>query len=414
MGAEHVYEGDLNPEDKEMGTMTMDKFRIDSHKIEWHRDRLARWLEAEKAGDWELAKKVYPIYVEIAPVGGCNHRCSFCAVDYIGYQAENKLERELLFRVLAEMAASGVKSVMWAGEGEPLIHKQLAEVIAAAKSFGIDSSITTNAVLLTEQFAREALPHTTWIKASVNGGGADSYRKIHKARPSDWDLVWLNLRNAVKVRAELGATTALGVQSLLLPEVWGEVVGLARRAQDTGLDYIVIKPYSQHSYSNTHQYEEVRYQERERLLELESELKPLNDEHFSVVFRRAAIENYAQGGHQYEKCLATPNFWAYLMADGDLYGCSAYLKENLKDGVLDTSKEDRFNYGNIRTASFQEVWEGERRKKSWEFVRNGLDISECRINCRMNQVNKHLDRLKSEGELGSEPEGPAPEHINFI
>jgi hypothetical protein len=33
-----------------------DKFLIDGHKADWHRDRVAQWLAAEKAGDWELAK----------------------------------------------------------------------------------------------------------------------------------------------------------------------------------------------------------------------------------------------------------------------------------------------------------------------------------------------------------------------
>lgn len=391
-----------------------DRFLIDGHKADWHRDRVAQWLEAEQAGDWEKAKKVYPIYVEIAPVGGCNHRCTFCAVDYIGYEAKNRLEFSQLTRILAEMAKGGVRSVMWAGEGEPLIHKQLAAAIRFAKSVGIDSSITTNAVLLDEKFCRSALEFTTWIKASVNGATAESYARIHQAKPKDWDTVWANLERAVKLRGELGVQTTLGVQSLLLPEIWHEIPLLAQRAKDAGVDYLVVKPYSQHNYSVTQTYSLVRYKEKEKLAALEAELLKFNSETFQVVFRSAAMENYAFDGHHYEKCRATPSFWAYLMADGELYGCSAYLKEPMKGGTLDPAKEDRFMYGNVLTQSFQEVWEGERRRKNWEFVRNGLDISECRKNCRMNQVNKYLTQVVERGDIGPEPEGPPPDHINFI
>ncbi len=55
----------------------MDEYGIDSHKLMFHVPRVNDWLQG---------KTVYPIYIEIAPAGGCNHRCTFCAVDYIGYK----------------------------------------------------------------------------------------------------------------------------------------------------------------------------------------------------------------------------------------------------------------------------------------------------------------------------------------
>ena len=57
----------------------MDNYRVDSHKLMFHPERVTKWLSGEN---------IYPIEIEISPSGACNHRCIFCAYDYIGYQPD--------------------------------------------------------------------------------------------------------------------------------------------------------------------------------------------------------------------------------------------------------------------------------------------------------------------------------------
>lgn len=47
-----------------------DSYRIDSQKLIYHPRRVTQFLDAGE--DWEKAKKVYPIYVEVSPVGVWN------------------------------------------------------------------------------------------------------------------------------------------------------------------------------------------------------------------------------------------------------------------------------------------------------------------------------------------------------
>jgi GTP 3',8-cyclase len=363
----------------------MDRFKIDDTKIKYHPERVAEWYK--KRDSWDLAKTINPIYIEISPVGACNHRCTFCAVDYIGYKADFWDTGRLCQR-LSEMAEAGVKSVMFAGEGEPLLHKDMAEITCHSAKAGLDVSFTTNGVLLTPKFIDKALGSIAWIKVSLNAGDAETYEKIHRTKASDFEKVFANLEYAVQARKSQAAKCALGAQLVLVPDNIHSVEALVKRCRDIGLDYVVIKPYSQHLSSHTHQYEEVDYKP---MLKLRDELEQYNCSTFHVVFRIGAMTRHLEGEKHYERCHATPYLWAYLMANGDLYGCSAFLKN-----------ED-FNYGDLNKHTFKEAWEGEKRRLNFEQMKNGFDLSKCRHNCRMEVVNLHLEDLVH-----------PPEHVNFI
>ena len=329
-----------------------DKFRIDSTKLQYHPQRVTQLLDGKD--DWEKAKEIYPIYVEVSPVGACNHRCTFCAVDYIGYQSR-QLTTTVYVDAIREMIYLGLKSVMFAGEGEPLLHKNINKMVSATLALGADVSFTTNGTLLNKL----DMAGVSWVKVSLNAGTRETYAKVHRTKEKDWDTVWANLKDAV---ARKGDCT-LGVQMVLLPENEHEAPLLQARCNDAGVDYLVLKPYSQHKSSITHEYEG---------------WKPnvVLPESPGTVVRKESIETTEI---PYDKCHATPYLWAYIMATGDVYSCSAYLLD------------ERFRLGNINTQNFLDIWQGDLRRANWEYVRKELDIRDCRVNCRMDKSNRYLD-----------------------
>jgi cyclic pyranopterin phosphate synthase len=363
-----------------------DKFGIDGHKLIYHPRRVADLMDV--GSDWDKAREIYPLYLEVSPVGACNHRCTFCAVDYIGYST-GMLNVDIFADRLMEMGGLGVKSIMYAGEGEPLLHKKIVELVDATKQAGIDVAFTTNATVLNDRFIEMALPSVSWIKVSINAGCKETYSRIHRTKDADFPRVLKNLERAVISKRNRNLGCVIGAQSLLLPENASEMVQLAKICRDQlGLDYLVIKPYSQHMFSETRVYESLGYAS---MLSLEQSLAELETDEFSVVFRSNAMRKYDRED-RYPTCSATPFLWAYVMADGEVYSCSAFLLD------------ERFKLGNINEHSFKEIWEGDRRRKNFELVRKTLDIKECRKNCRMDEANRYIHLLES----GSIP------HVNFI
>lgn len=355
----------------------MDKYRIDSHKLLYHVSRVNDWLKGEN---------IYPIYAEISPSGTCNHRCTYCALDFMEYQTRF-LDSRVLKERLSEMASCGLKSIMYAGEGEPLLHKEIVDIINHTKQTGIDVAITTNGVLFREDIIESTLENITWIKVSINGGTKGTYAKIHKTNPESFERVISNMSYAAKIKRERGYKCTLGMQLILLPENSEEIKLLAQRAKDIGMDYLVIKPYSQHPSSRTNKYGNIKYSD---YFYLSDELNSFKDDKFSVIFRMNTMEKWDERKRNYRHCLALP-FWSYIDAGGTVWGCSIYLND------------ENFSYGNIYKNSFREIWEGEKRIKSVRWAAEELDTSRCRVNCRMDEVNRYLWELKH-----------LPEHVNFI
>ena len=354
-----------------------DVYRIDSHKLLFHPREVARWLDGGT---------IYPLYLELSPSGACNHRCTFCALDFMEYRPRF-LDLPLLKKRLTELGTLGLKSLMLGGEGEPLLHRECAAIVTHARKNGIDVALTTNGVLLDRSFCEQAVGSLSWIKVSIDAGSADTYARIHRTKGADFEVVMANLVAAVKVAEELGSPCVIGAQMILLPENVGEVEQLAARCRDAGVKYLVIKPYSQHPGSLTRDYEAFDYGP---LSALGEKLAALGSDSFKVIFRGNTMRKLADAQRGYDRCQALP-FWSYIDAGGNVWGCSAWLGD------------DRFCYGNINEQGFREIWNGQRRRESQAFVGSCLDPASCRVNCRMDEVNRYLWELVH----------PSPHH-NFI
>ncbi|MDD5656191.1 MAG: radical SAM protein [Elusimicrobia bacterium] len=352
----------------------MDKFGIDGHKLHLHPGRVEAWLSG---------RGIYPIYAEIALARACNHRCVFCSMDFVGY-APLFLDDGVLRARLTELRRLGLKSVMYAGEGEPLLNRQAARIIRHSRRVGLDVALTTNGVLLRPDLCRRILADLSWVKVSINAGTAATYARVHRAKPADFDAVLSNLAYAARYKKSRGLKTALGMQMVLLPENRREVLALARRAKAAGMDYLVVKPYSQHPLSRTRRFQDIRY---ERDYALAERLERLNDGRFHVVFRRETMRRWDEKAKGYGRCLGLP-FWTYIDAAGDVWGCSRFLGD--KD----------FLYGNILKSGFRAIWEGRARRRS---LRREVELRRCNFNCRLDEINRYLWLLKH-----------PPEHVNFI
>lgn len=356
----------------------MDRYLIEGHKLYWHIDRLL---------EWQKGHVIPPIYVEVSPVGFCNHNCIFCGMDFAKMH-HRILDTVVLCKALTEMGKVGIRSVMFAGEGEPILHKDIALFVRTANKAGIDVSLTTNGSKGKYELWKDIMPYLSWIRFSVDAGTPAVYARVHNVKESSFDELIRSIGDAIRVKNDYKLDTTVGVQFLLLEENICDVEHAIKLFNSVGTDYIIFKPYSLHPQMKNKK--DVNYS-----IELVNHLQNIIDKHKSkamteIIFRKDALLSYINDKKDFDRCWALP-FWGYISSDGNFYTCSVFLND------------DRFKSGNIYDQSIHEIIFGNRRTKSINFGKNGLNVKECRTNCRMARINEFLRFIINK-----------PPHVNFI
>jgi len=357
----------------------MDRYLIDKHKLYWHLDRVKQWQE----------ERIIPaIYIEVSPVAFCNHKCLFCGLDF-AMQKKIQLETEIFCERLKEMGNLGTRSIMFAGEGEPLLHKDFPKLVRTAKNSGIDVSITTNGSMGNYELWKEILPYLTWIRFSVDAGTSKTYARVHNVPESYFGKTINSIKESIKIKKDYHLDVTIGVQFLMVKENLQDTEDAIKLFSRLETDYLSLKPYSLHPQmidkkDIIYTKEIVQYVE-----DIINKYKEKNK--MDIIFRKDAMEKYMNKEKKFNHCRALP-FWGYISSKGDFYTCSVFLGD------------ERFKIGNIYNENMQSIMNGKLRKNSIIYGEKELDIEgQCRSNCRMARINEFLEFLESK-----------PKHINFI
>ena len=351
------------------------KLVLDSHKLQYHPGAVAEFFEG---------KEVVPLYAEICPIANCNHHCIFCNFNYLGHKG--KFPEGRMITLVEELAEAGVKSVVFAGSGEPTMHPDTIPAIERAKKAGLDVAMSTNGALLDDNAIETVVSDLTWMRFSFNAGSPENYAEVHKTKASDYDLVLENIRKIKRLKDETGSKLTIGTQFILLPENKDFVVSQARTMKEIGADYFVVKHFYESETNEFHVGES--FPPTELVDSLKKAAAELSDENFSFIIR--GVENLNRN-RSYTSCYGLP-FIVYFREDGEAYTCFSHQHDK------------NTSLGSIEGQSFIELWRSEGKRKAIDYINEHFDKNQCQANCRHHQINNYLWDLKHN----------PPEHLNFI
>lgn len=126
-----------------------------------------------------------PFLIQMFPVYACNCKCEFCIYSLEkskhGFMSDTiNMDYKLYEKFVEDMSGYKTKMLRFAGTGEPLIHKNIADMVALAKKSDIAErvDIVTNGVLLNQKLSDDLInANLDTLRISVNGLTSQDYKK---------------------------------------------------------------------------------------------------------------------------------------------------------------------------------------------------------------------------------------------
>ncbi len=174
-------------------------------------DYLAYRRAWEKAGPNWLPE--FPLHIDFQLMDECNMRCSFCPRDEEVMKAMDatdllnrgtKTTLETFKQVIDEGEKYGLRAINLGGTSEPLIHKDVVQMVRYARQHGvIDIRMITNGLLLREKIIRQLFDAgLTYLGVSVDAWNPETYKKVR--RRNELPKVMAHAQLAMKIRKEMG------------------------------------------------------------------------------------------------------------------------------------------------------------------------------------------------------------------
>ncbi|MBF0422991.1 MAG: radical SAM protein [Magnetococcales bacterium] len=361
-----------------------ERYRMDGHKLMYHLDRVLAWQNGER---------IAPIHIDMGLTKFCNTACIYCYAVVQNMSRGTMIARDALLGFIRDCGAIGVRSVGFIGDGEPTLNPALYDATVLAGQVGVDTGMATNGLALDMSRAEELLENMSFIRFNLSAGTAKGFTRVHQSAGQNFDLLKEKIGELVQRKRRGGHSCTIGLQMVLIPECFSEILAEAELGAKLGVDYLVIKQCADSEYKELG----VDYGDYGQAQELLRQAEAMSTPDYLVQVKwskiNAATETnlYRNGIRKYDICYGTP-FLSQISGNGRVYPCGPFYNK------------ERFFMGDIHTQSFKEIVQGDHYWSVHRDIAESVDVhKDCAIGCRQDYINKFLWDLKM-----------PPEHVNFI
>ena len=198
-----------------------------------------------------------PLFVSVEPAAVCQLRCPECPVgqrlEVRGLEVRGLMPMDLFRRVLEE-AKETAFTMQFYFQGEPLLNKDLPQMIREAHETGLYTIVSTNAQALTREMAQALVAAgLSRIIISMDGLTQETYGAYRIGGDLEKTKAALRfLREAKESRAKSRESIEIELQCLRLKSNEGDWKAFRQQYKALGADRLVFKTAQLYDYRHGH------------------------------------------------------------------------------------------------------------------------------------------------------------------
>ncbi len=376
-----------------MTTDTRPQLRLNETKLPWHYER----VEA-----WEAGQRIAPISVDMALTRACQAACRGCFAVLQESQTRSNITVDHAKTLLDDFAEIGVKAVSLVSDGESTLSPAYAPFIEHAADLGIDVGNATNGWLLMPELAERVLPHMKWVRFTVLAGKPESYTRMMHPDPERMDVFWTamhNISEAVRIKRRKNLDVTLGIQTFVTPDDADEIRAFAQLGLDLGVDYVLIKHFSDDEYGSY----SIQYQDYGAIEDALRQAEAMSNERTQVIVRWNKIED----GNKppYKRMWACP-FLLQVSGSGLV----------APSGMFFNARYSKLHIGDFTQERFIDIWRSQRYWDCMNYLASPYFDAAKHMGTLPIQfaANVMLDRHVKGIERMQPATGEPPLHVNFV
>lgn len=353
-----------------------DKWNLDGNKLLWHMDRVHK--------HFIRGKRIVPIMIDMGLTKFCNVKCEFCYGIFQGISGE-MIPRNALIQLFKDAPKVGVKAIAMVGDGEPTLNPAMVDAIIAGAEGGLDMAMATNGVSMPDPMLENLIPRLVWLRFNLSAI-EEGYEIVHGRKY--WEKVKANIIKSLAIRGRIEAPCTIGLQMVLTRNALAYVIREAQFAIDAGVDYFVIKQYSDPQCDGMKgiSAQEQNSPEVQKIL---MDAMAMSTKKTQIIAKLKAMEYGIK--RPYDHCYDVPLYFQ-ISGNGKAYPCG-YL-----------FGDERYCYGDITKQSFGEIINSERYWEVVKVLQTTFNVhKDCVGCCRHDSTNLFIHKFLHK-----------PDHINFI
>jgi MoaA/NifB/PqqE/SkfB family radical SAM enzyme len=288
---------------------------------------------------WQIRVQKRPFVLSHAVNARCNMSCSFC--DYWKKVGEEPTKEEI-FKLLDDAKEFGI-GVYNAWTVEPLLRKDLPQIMAHAKELGMITSMVTNGKLLYERV--EELGDVDYLSVSVDG--IKSYKEI---RQMDFETLLKGLKKAIEVRIFQNRKNPILMNCVLTGKNLDDIETLILLAKELEVK-VSFEPVHKFPGISEEVWNEIGIRDIEKFHNTVDRIIELKEQCYPIINSKTYLKMVKNGEMDY-KCRAT-----------------GIIMNITHDGTLETCRVQNEPLGNVMWDGFESVWKNSEEQRK-EIVRN--------------------------------------------